>query len=93
MGEELLGIIPSKKNLKAIDRFKVEKEISEKFGEEALAVYVKADGRKNAEELRAELKMDEKKFLEVLGFLEEKGMIITKTVFEAELESKKSEGK
>ena len=89
MGEELLGIIPSKKELRAIERFKTEEAITEKLGNDALRLYVEIDGKKNAEEIRAELGMEEPKFLELLGSLEDSGMITTKTVFEAEFEQKK----
>ena len=93
MSQELLGIIPSKKGLHAIDRFKAEQLLSEKFGDNALKIYMKIDGKKNAEEIRGAAGMEEPKFLEILGFLEDKGMILTKTVFEAELENKKNEKK
>ncbi|MDO8339397.1 MAG: hypothetical protein Q7T16_01955 [Candidatus Burarchaeum sp.] len=88
MGEELLGIIPARKELHAIDRLKAEQVLEEKFGHDALRVYVKINGARNAEEIRGELAMDEKKFLEILGFLEDGGLITTKTVFEAEFEQK-----
>jgi hypothetical protein len=89
MGEELLGIIPARKEMHAIDRLKAEQTLEEKFGHDALRVYVKVDGVKSAEELRGELALDEKKFLDILGFLEDKGLITTKTVFEADLEQTK----
>jgi len=92
MGEELLGIIPSRKELHAIERFKAEQALAEKFGDDGVKVYIKVDGRRNAEELRAETGIPEPRFLEILGFLEDSGMITTKTVFEAEFEEKK-EGK
>ena len=89
MSEELLGIIPAKKEMHAIERLKAEQKLSEKFGTGALKLYVKIDGTKNAEELRSEMAMEEPKFLELLGFLEDIGMITTETVFEAEFEPKK----
>ena len=91
MGEELLGIIPSKKSMHAIDRFKAEQELSEKFGDEALKLYMMIDGKKNAEEIRSATGMEESKFLEILGYLEDKKLIFSKTVFEAELEHEKEE--
>jgi len=85
-----LGIIPSKKKLHAIERFKAEQAIMEKFGNDALKLYIKIDGKKNAAEIRTALGMDEPKFLEILGSLEDMNMIATKTVFEAEFEQKKA---
>ncbi|VVC03603.1 Uncharacterised protein [Candidatus Burarchaeum australiense] len=93
MSEELLGIIATRKELHAIERLKAEQALAEKFGADALRVYVKIDGLKNAEELRSDAGLDEAKFLEILGFLEDRGLITTKTVFEAELEQKKGEKK
>jgi len=89
MGEELLGIIPARKEMHAIDRLKAEQSLEEKFGHEALRVYVKVDGTRSAEEIRGELAMDETKFLDILGFLEDAGLITTETVFEAEFKQKK----
>lgn len=89
MGEELLGIIPSKKELHAIERFKAEQVLAEKFGDQGVKVYIKVDGKKNAEEIRNELAIPDARFLEILGFLEDRGMIATRTVYEAEFEEKK----
>ena len=89
MGEELLGIIPARKELHAIERFKAEQVLAEKFGDLGVKVYIKIDGKKNAEEIRNELAIPEARFLEILGFLEDRGMIATRTVFEAEYDEKK----
>jgi hypothetical protein len=92
MGEELLGIIPAKKPLHAIERLKAEQVLSEKFGDQGVKVYIKVDGKKNAEEIRAELAIPEAQFLEIIAFLEDRGMVETRTVFEAEFEGKGADG-
>ena len=93
MGEELLGIIPARKELHAIERLKAEQVLLEKFGDQGVRVYVKIDGKKNAEEIRNQLAVQEDRFIEILAFLEDRGMIASKTVFEAEYEEKNDQAK
>jgi len=91
ISEQLLGIVPIKRQTHAAERLKSEQALEEKFGEEGMKAYVKIDGKRNAEEIRAELSMDEQKFLELLNYLEDCKLIITKTVFELELEKDENE--
>lgn len=91
ISEELLGIVPIKRQMHAAERLKAEQALEEKFGDEGMKAYLKIDGKRNAEEIRAELGIEEQKFLELLNFLEDSKLIITKTVFELELEKDDNE--
>jgi len=86
MGEELLGIIPSREQLGAVERFRVESKLHERFRDDGIKVYLSIDSKKNAEELKAELGLADAKLLEILNFMEGEGIIKLKTVYEFELE-------
>ncbi|MEM3555181.1 MAG: hypothetical protein QXF56_00430 [Candidatus Micrarchaeia archaeon] len=86
MGGELIGIIPIKKELSAFERFKAESKLYEKFGDEGIKVYLSVNSMKNAEEIKAEVGVDEKKLMEILSFMEQENLIQLKTVYEVEME-------
>jgi hypothetical protein len=87
MGEELIGIIPVKGELGAVERFRVERKLHERFRDEGIKVYLSIDSKKNAEEIKAETGISEARLLEILNFMEGEGIIQLKTIYEFELES------
>jgi hypothetical protein len=88
MGEELLGIIPVKEELGAVERFKIEKTLYDKFKDDSIRVYLSIDSKKNAEEIETETEIPEAKFLEMLNFMEKSKLIQLKTIFEIEVAKK-----
>jgi hypothetical protein len=86
MGGELIGIIPIKNEVGAFERFKAESKLYEKFGDEGIKVYLSIDSKKNVEEIKAEVGVDEKKLLEILNFMEQENLAKLKTVYEIEIE-------
>jgi hypothetical protein len=88
MGEELLGIIPVKEELGAVERFRIEKMLYEKFKDDAIKIYLSIDSKKNAEEIETETEIPEAKFLEMLNFMEKSKLIQLKTIFEIEVAKK-----
>ncbi len=90
--EELLGIIPRKEELGASRRFNLEKELIEKHGEGGMAAYMHVDGKKSAEELRAELGLEEGKFIELFEFMEKLHLLTLQTVYEIEFGEKEKTG-
>ncbi|MFH1285751.1 MAG: hypothetical protein ABIH99_04175 [Candidatus Micrarchaeota archaeon] len=88
MGEELRGIIPKKLESGAFSRFKVERAILEKFGKDGLLVYQHIDGKKNAEEIEAELSLGDEKITDILDFMEKGNLVKLQTIFELEMEKK-----
>jgi len=86
MGEELLGVIPTREQLGAVERFKIESKLHDKFKDDGIRVYLSVDSRKNAEEMKTELGLSDAKFIEILNFMEREGIIKLKTIYELELE-------
>ncbi|MCX6777026.1 MAG: hypothetical protein NTY73_03605 [Candidatus Micrarchaeota archaeon] len=86
MGEELLGIIPIREQFGAVERFRIESKLHEKFRDDGIKVYLSIDSKKNAEELKAELGLADAKLIEILNFMEREGIIKLKTIYEFELE-------
>jgi len=87
MGEELLGIIPIREQLGAVERFRTESKLHERFKDDGIKVYLSIDSKKNAEEIKTETGLAEGKFLEIINFMEGEGIIKLKTIYEFELES------
>ncbi|MEW6329302.1 MAG: hypothetical protein AB1468_04245 [Candidatus Micrarchaeota archaeon] len=90
--EELLGIIPVKEEMGASRRFQLEKELIEKYGEGGMAAYMHVDGQKSAEELRAELGLEEERFIELFEFMEKLHLLKLQTVYEIEFGERKETG-
>ena len=88
MSEELLGIVPVREDLGAVERFKIEKQLYGKFKDDGVKVYLLIDSKKNAEELITEADIAEGKFLEILNFMEKGKMIQLKTIFEIEFNNR-----
>lgn len=86
MGEALIGVIPIKQELGAFERFKAESKLHERFGDVGIKVYLSIDSKKNAEEIKAEVSVDEEKLMEMLAFMEQEKLIQLKTVYELETE-------
>lgn len=86
MGVELIGIIPIKEELGAVERFRTESKLHEKFRDEGIKVYLSIDSKKNAEEIKTDTGIAETRLLEILNFMEEEKIIQLKTVYELEAE-------
>ena len=69
-GADITGKIPEKIGLSP-----VEKIISDKYGDVGLQIYNLIDGRRTAEEVMRETGLTESKLVEILDFMDEKGII------------------
>ncbi|MCX6777800.1 MAG: hypothetical protein NT157_02850 [Candidatus Micrarchaeota archaeon] len=88
MGEELVGLIPRKLEIDAVQRFRSEQTIFEKYGKEGVSLYMQIDGMKTVAELIASGNVKEEKVLEILKELEKLRLVRMFTVFELEAEEK-----
>jgi hypothetical protein len=84
VSEELVGLIPKKINADAVNRFKEEQTLYEKFGKEGMSLYVKIDGKRTLAELMSASGLPEARLLQVIGDMEKLGLIKVYTVFELE---------
>ncbi|MGB9635556.1 MAG: hypothetical protein ACP5H8_03730 [Candidatus Micrarchaeia archaeon] len=86
--DDLLGVIPTKgkEHISAFKRVKMQRAIFDRYGAEGVSVYSLIDGKKSAEEIRAELNMTPARIVEVLDFMDKEGVIQLKTIFEIEAE-------
>lgn len=89
MTEELVGLIPKKTSIDAVNRFKEEQKLYEKFGKEGMSLYVRIDGKRTLAEILTSTGMDEGKLMGMIGEMERLGMIKVFTVFELEAEEEK----
>ena len=60
-----------------IERYRVEKGLSDKFGPDAVKVYLLIDGKTPAEEVMRKADLAEQKFVEIMTYMEEKGIVKT----------------
>jgi hypothetical protein len=86
VGEELVGLIPKKTAADAVNRFREEQQLYEKFGKEGMSLYVKIDGKKTMAELLTTTGMEESRLLGIVNEMEKLGMVKVYTVFELEAE-------
>jgi len=86
MGVELIGIVPIREELGAVERFKGESKLHEKFGDDGIKAYLSIDSKKNAEEIKMETGIAEEKLIELLDYMEREKLIHLKTVYELEIE-------
>ncbi len=86
MSAELAGLIPKRLPVSAMSRFKEEQQLFEKFGKDAMHLYMKIDGKKTLAELHQTSGFEEKRLLELMDEMEKLGMIKVYTVFELDEE-------
>jgi len=73
--EEKIEIRPEEKPPEEKELTPVDKIIYDKYGKIGLEVYNRIDGVRTAEQIMAEVGISEEKLVEILNFLEEKGII------------------
>jgi len=76
-------VIISKVEAGPLDRFKNQNLVLKKFGEDGLRVYNSIDGASTAGDILAKLELPEDKFVSILEFLEQGGMITVAAASEA----------
>ncbi len=86
--DDLLGVVPvkGKGHISAFKRVRLQRNLFDKYGAEGVSIYSFIDGKKSAEEIRAELNMRPEKIVEILDFMDQEGIIQLKTIFEIEAE-------
>ncbi|MEM3555180.1 MAG: hypothetical protein QXF56_00425 [Candidatus Micrarchaeia archaeon] len=70
--EDLSKKILEKKPLGAVERYKLEKELADRYGAEGVKVYLLIDGKSSAEEIMKKVGMREDKFLDIINYLGQK---------------------
>ncbi|MBI5159070.1 hypothetical protein HY992_03035 [Candidatus Micrarchaeota archaeon] len=88
--EDLKGLVPLKKKVSVFSHFKLEKHLADEFGVSAVKVFEKIDGERNAEDIREAAGLSVSELLKVFDYLQSKGVIELKTVFDLEEERGKS---
>jgi DNA-binding Lrp family transcriptional regulator len=75
MDRDSLKRILEKEPHGAIDRYLLEKDLSDKYGSEGIKIYLLVDGAATAEEIMKKIGMNEEKFIEVVTYMESIDML------------------
>jgi|GEM_PF-2535716 len=73
--EDLSKKILEKKPCDAVGRYRLEKELADRYGAEAVKVYLLIDGKTSAEEIKKKIGMSEERLLDIINYLGEKGAL------------------
>lgn len=87
--DDLRGLVPVRGKVSVFGRFKLEKHLVDEFGVSAAKVFDKIDGERNAEDIREAVGLSVDELLKVFDYLQSKGVVELKTVFDLEEERRK----
>lgn len=73
--EEFLKKVLERKPHGAFERYKLEKELHERYGEEGIRVYLLVDGTATVEEVMGKAGVNEERMRDIVSFLQQKGAL------------------